>query len=599
MPDQLPPAHLLARYREPLLAHLTALYPPDQATTTLAALLQRLAAFLATYERRGDDRHPRLARLTARDAMLITYGDQVREPGRAPLATLHDWLRQHLGDAITCVHLLPFYPYSSDDGFAVIDYTRVDPNLGDWSDIERLSRAYRLMFDAVINHVSAQSAWFQAFLAGDPRYRDWFIVVDEPVDLSLVTRPRTHPLLTRFETAGGAHYVWTTFSADQIDLNFANPEVLLAILDVLLLYVARGASFLRLDAIGYLWKTIGTRCIHLPQTHRVVQLIRTVLDVVAPEVLLITETNVPHRDNISYFGDGRNEAQLVYQFPLAPLVLHAFHSGSTRYLQTWARELATPSAETAFFNFLASHDGIGVQPAIDILSPAELQALVHMTERHGGRVSYKTNSDGSLSAYELNITLMDALSDPATTPEAVAIERLLTANAIMLALAGLPGIYIHSLVGSHNDHEGLHRTGHNRAINRRKWQRQAIDAELAQPHSRAAQVLRRFLHLLRQRGTTPAFAPSAPQTVLDAPDGVFALLRATPDGSEAVVCLHNVTPRAQPVRVQPGAALEARPAVWRDLIGGVRMTPEADGTLAVELPPHAALWLWAGAGRED
>ncbi len=585
------PAAIIARYRDRLAAHLAFLYGPDTGAATLERLTARLTDFLATHGRRGDDSGRRLARLTARDAMVITYGDQVQQAGRAHLATLHDWLKTHLGDAISSVHLLPFYPYSSDDGFSVIDYTVVDPALGDWDDIQRMSRDYRLMFDAVINHISARSAWFQGFLQGDPRYRDWFIVVDEPVDLSLVTRPRTHPLLTTFETATGPHKVWTTFSTDQIDLNFANPDVLLAILDVLLLYVEKGASYLRLDAIGYLWKTIGTRSIHLPETHAAVQLIRAVMDVVAPEVLLITETNVPHRDNISYFGDGHNEAQLVYQFPLAPLVLHSFRSGSTRYLQRWARSLDTPSDDTTFFNFLASHDGIGVQPAVDILTHEEMQALVEMTQRHGGRVSFKTNSDGSQSPYELNITLMDALSDPATTPEDVAIDRFMTANAIMLSLAGMPGIYIHSLVGSHNDIEGMQRTGHNRTINRRKWQRAEIDAALTNPASRESRVLSRFLQLIRQRGTTPAFDPASPQTVLDAPDGVFGLLRMTHDGREAVVCLHNVTQETQSLRLNLRDHLRESPATLRDLLSEREAAVGEDGTLAIDLPPHATVWL--------
>lgn len=585
------PAEIIARYRDRLAEQLAFLYGPTTGAATLEQLTARLTDFLATHGRRGDDSERRLARLTARDAMVITYGDQVQQADRAHLATLHDWLKTHLGDAISSVHLLPFYPYSSDDGFSVIDYTMVDPALGTWDDIERMSQDYRLMFDAVINHISAQSAWFQGFLRGDPAYQDWFIVVDEPVDLSLVTRPRTHPLLTTFETATGPHKVWTTFSTDQIDLNFANPDVLLAILDVLLLYVAKGASYLRLDAIGYLWKTIGTRSIHLPETHTAVQLIRTVMDVVAPDLILITETNVPHRDNISYFGDGHNEAQLVYQFPLAPLVLHSFRSGSTRHLQNWARALATPSDDTTFFNFLASHDGIGVQPAVDILTHEELQALVEMTQRHGGRVSFKTNSDGSQSPYELNITLMDALSDPATTPEDTAIDRFMTANAIMLSLAGLPGIYIHSLVGSHNDIEGVQRTGHNRTINRRKWQRAEIDAALAKPESREARVLSRYLHLIRRRGMTRVFDPASPQTVLDAPDGVFALLRSTPDGREAVVCLHNVTHESQQVRVHLRDHLRESSTTLRDLLSEREAAVGADGMLAIDLPPHATLWL--------
>lgn len=571
---------LPAEVQDKLRDYLAFMYGTEQGVATWARLRERLQRFAVEYPALRGERPQRAEGLLARDAMLITYGDQVSEPGRAPLATLDTWLAEHLGDTISSVHLLPFYPYSSDDGFSVIDYDVVDPQLGDWEDIGRLARAYRLMFDAVVNHVSAHSAWFEGFLAGDERYADYFITVDQPRDLSTVTRPRTHPLLTTFETAGGPHRVWTTFSTDQIDLNFGNPDVLLAVVDVLLLYAAHGAAYIRLDAIGYMWKQIGTSCIHLPEVHTAVKLFRSVYDAVAPEILLITETNVPHRDNISYFGNGDDEAQLVYQFPLAPLVLNAFQTGSTRHLSGWAAGLETPSEHVTFFNFLASHDGIGVMPASGILSPAEIDALVAQTLQHGGRVGYKTNSDGSQSAYELNITLMDMLSDPQTTTPDEAIDRFMTAQAIMLSLRGLPGIYVHSLVGSHNNLAGMAQTGHNRTINRQKWQRAEIDARLADPQAHEARVLARYLELLRARSSSPAFDVAAGQRVLPAGAGLFAVERTAP-GGERVVCLHNVS--ATPQSYAPKGGTSAS----RDIITGAAF----DAAGAVEVAPYASLWL--------
>lgn len=570
------PAEIQDRLRD----QLAFLYGAEAGSATWAKLRERLVRFGAEYPALRGGSPMRAGELRARDAMLITYGDQVSEAGRPPLATLDAWLAEHLGDAISSVHVLPFYPYSSDDGFSVIDYSVVDPGLGDWDDIERLRRSYRLMFDAVINHISAESAWFQGFLAGDQRYAEWFLVLDEPVDLSTVTRPRIHPLLTTFETATGPHRVWTTFSADQIDLNFGNPEVLLAIVDVLLLYAARGASYIRLDAIGYLWKRIGTSCIHLPEAHAAVKLFRSVYDAVAPHMILITETNVPHRDNIGYFGNGDDEAQLVYQFPLAPLVLNAFQTGSSRHLSGWASGLETPSPGVTFFNFLASHDGIGVMPAAGILSREEIDALVAQTLRHGGRVGYKTNSDGSQSAYELNITLMDMLSDPQTTPPNEALDRFMTAQAIMLALRGLPGIYIHSMVGSHNDAQGMAQTGHNRTINRRKWQRAEIDARLSDPDAYEARVLGRYRELLRARASSPAFDVAAEQQILAAGDALFAIQRSAP-GGERVVCLHNVSGAPQRwIPAPEGGAL-------RDIITGAIY----DAVAPVQLAPYTSLWL--------
>src|SRR5215211_1459053 len=336
-------------------SHLIALYGQPLGDETL----ERLRAILNDYpslrpaQGSGD-------LLSERDSVLITYADQIREPDTFPLQTLTRFCEQSISGLVNSVHLLPFYPYSSDDGFSVIDYRAVNPEFGTWEHISQLSQTFRLMFDAVINHASVQHEWFQAFLRNESAYREYFVTVEGNPDLSQVVRPRALPLLTIFETSSGPKRVWTTFSADQVDLNFKNPDVLLQIIDTLLFYVSYEAQLIRLDAIAYLWKEVGTSCIHLPQTHRIIRLFRAVLDLVAPHVLLITETNVPHQDNISYFGNGSDEAQMVYNFALPPLVLHTLYTGNSRILSQWAAALTLPSSQTTFFNFLASHDGIGI-----------------------------------------------------------------------------------------------------------------------------------------------------------------------------------------------------------------------------------------------
>jgi sucrose phosphorylase len=566
--------------------HLAALYGDEVGAAAYARLSAMLDAFARGNPAAAAPRPPH-ERLTQDDVVLITYGDQVREPVAAPLRTLGAVLDTALAGTVGAVHILPFYPYTSDDGFSVVDYLAVDPALGTWDDVAALRDRYRLMFDAVVNHVSASSSWFQEFLAGVEGAETRFHIVDPAADLRGVTRPRTTPLLTPFETPSGVQYVWTTFSADQIDLNFASPELLLEMTGVLLAYVARGAELIRLDAIGYLWKEPGTSCIHLPQAHRVVQLWRAVLDAVAPDVLLITETNVPHADNISYFGDGANEAQLVYQFPLAPLTLHAFATGDAARLGGWAAGLAPPTPTTTFFNFLASHDGIGVVPATGILTHEEVAALCAQVERHGGRVSYKTNPDGSTaSPYELNCTWFDALSDPAAgEPQALQVDRFVASQAIMLALQGVPGVYVHSLLGSPNDQEGFARTGRSRTLNREKWARAELEARLADPARREGAVLRRMAALLRARRAEPAFHPNAPQRVLDLGPAIFALERR-PAAAPPVTCLHNVSAAAQTV------TLQADPAARRiEIIGGATHRAAADGALTVELPPYGVAWL--------
>jgi glycosidase len=527
--------------------------------------------------------------LNQRDAILITYGDQVRAPGRLPLKSLTDFSDEFLAGLVSGIHVLPFFPYSSDDGFAVIDYRQVNPNLGDWGDIRRLGRNFRLMFDAVINHISGQSEWFQGYLHGDPRYQEYFITLNGDPDLSKVVRPRSLPLLTTVTTSLGERKVWTTFSDDQIDLNYKNPQVMLDILDLLLFYASQGAEFLRLDAIAYLWKEIGTSCIHLPQTHRIVQLFRDVFDLAAPHLEMITETNVPHEENLSYFGDGTNEAQMVYNFALPPLVMHAVHTGRAQTLSRWASGLELPSDQTTFFNFLASHDGIGLNPARGILLESEIQALIERARAHGGLVSYKRNPDGSESPYELNINYFDALSDPrADEPLEVQVDRFLLAHAVMLALIGVPGIYFHSLFGSRSWPQGVAQTGRKRSINRQKLALEELQVELIDPNSLRGRVYRRMAHLLEVRASQAAFDPTGEQRVVQANPALFCLLRLSPAGDSRLLCLHNFSPHRQLARIDLSAFTD-QPAV--DLIGGNQVNA---GSQDLELQPYQAVWLKLG-----
>jgi sucrose phosphorylase len=564
-----------------LLEHL---YGADAARTILPRLVRILDAHRS--RKTGSEQRAARADFSGRDSILITYGDQVREPGVKPLRSLAEFAEQHLAGVVSAIHLLPFYPASSDDGFSVKDYLAVDSALGDWSDIARLRERFDLMFDAVFNHLSAQSQWFQRFLQDDPNYRDYFVTVEGEPDLSRVVRPRALPLLTVFQTAAGPRKVWTTFSADQVDLNARNPEVLLALIEVLLFYVARGARFIRLDAIAYLWKEIGTSCIHRPQTHRIIQLMRAVLDDVAPGVLLLTETNVPHAENLSYFGDGANEAQLVYNFALPPLVLHTLSSANAETLNRWVQSLALPSDRVTFFNFLASHDGIGLNPVRGILSQPELDGLVERAQAHGGFISYKHNADGSKSPYELNINYFDALSNPAGhEPIDTQIQRFLVAQAIMLSLAGVPGIYFHSLFGSRGDRAGADASGIPRRINRQRLSRSELELDLASPPSLRARIFSPYCELLNLRRSHPAFDPRGRQEVVECDPRVFALLRASPDGPGRALCLHNVSDESVSLSVQLTG--EAK----NQLAGSVA---DSDGQIRRTLQPYEVAWLTGG-----
>ncbi|MGQ9903943.1 MAG: alpha-amylase family glycosyl hydrolase [Anaerolineae bacterium] len=566
------------RALERIQALCTAIYGPDIGQTAFAHLRNVIAAQPVVPP-------PRATALTERDAMLITYGDHVREAGQAPLSTLATFCETHLSDTVSAIHVLPFYPYTSDDGFAVTDYRAVRPDLGAWDDIARLGARFRLMFDAVVNHVSSRSAWFQAYLRGEAPYRDYFITVEGTPDLSQVVRPRALPLLTTVDTAEGPRKVWTTFSEDQIDLNYANPAVLAEMVDLLLFYAGRGAAFIRLDAIAYLWKEIGTPCIHLPNTHRVVQLFRAALDAVAPHVRLITETNVPHAENLSYFGDGENEAQLVYNFALPPLVLHTLQTGDARALSAWASTLRLPSPHTTFLNFLASHDGIGLNPARGILTDRQIADLVDRAQMAGGFVGEKSNPDGSRSPYELNINYFDALSAGAMD-EQQTIQRFIAAHAILCALVGMPAIYFHSLFGSRGWPEGVSTLGHKRAINRQKLERTDVERELGQAGSRRARIFFGLKRLLRARAQSTAFHPHGQQQVIEAGPAVFALLRRAADDSQRAICLVNVSPHPQSARMQ-WRELLGRQDRARELIDDTWLSP---GGSTIELAPYEARW---------
>jgi sucrose phosphorylase len=571
--------------------HLAALYG-ESAATQMRPLVEALMTRHATSAAQAQP--PRRSwPLTERDVLLITYPDQVREPGARPLQTLSEFCETHARDVVSGIHLLPFYPWSSDDGFAVKDYFAVDPAFGSWQDVLRLGRSFDLMIDAVFNHLSVQGEWFGRFLRDEPEFHDFFVTIEGDPDLSQVVRPRALPLLTEFQTARGPRRVWTTFSADQADLNFKNPRVLLAVLEALLFYASQGARFIRLDAIAFLWKEMGTTCLHLPQAHAVVQLMRAVLDEAAPHVLLVTETNVPQAENVSYFGDGMNEAQLVYNFALPPLVLHSFATGNAAKLTRWAQSLALPSARVTFFNFLASHDGIGLNPARGILNEAEIDALVRRTLEHGGWISYKDMPDGSRWPYEMNINYLDALSNPAERePAAWAARKFLTAHAILLSLQGVPGIYFHSMFGSRGDRAGAQAGGIPRRINREKLDRFRLEEQLHQARSLRRCVWRGFQKLLRIRRAQGAFHPQAAQRVLAMNERVFAVCRISPEKESRVFCLHNVS--AQPVSATSLLAEAASAGTWTDLLTGRRYEAGGSGRPAIELAGYQTLWLRAG-----
>lgn len=518
-------------------------------------------------------------------AVLITYGNSVRNGDEVSLKVLKRFLEKHVTDSVNTVHILPFYPYSSDDGFSVIDYRAVHSALGKWRDIQEVGQHYRLMFDLVLNHVSRKSRWFADYVSDIAPWRNFFIEMDPDEDLSAVVRPRSLPLLTPVQTRHGARHLWTTFSADQMDLDFSNPDVLFEFFDILLFYIANGATIIRLDAIAYLWKQVGSSCIHLPQTHEVVKLMRELLGMIAPEVVLLTETNVPHEENISYFGDG-DEAQMVYQFSLPPLLMHALQTGNAGYLTQWASALGNIPAGCTYFNFTASHDGVGVRPLQGIIPPEELDRLIARVKELGGYVSMKANSDGSESPYELNITYFDALGDDAATVSEQHIERFLCSQTIAMELKGVPAVYLHSLTATRNDQEGVEKTGRARSINRRQWEEQELEALLQDPSTHHARVFREYTRRLRIRGLHDVFHPDAEQQVLDLGPELFVVVRT--QGDNRMFCMSNVTDQYKEVVTDEQLADLSSAGSAGDLLTGRRYMGERK---VIDLQPYQTVWL--------
>ena len=568
---------------------LTRIYPAGDQS----ALARRvIAAFWpeGTHPRRRP-RKPGNTLWSQGDALLITYGDSIIDGSHKPLDLLHDFLLDHLRGVVNGVHILPFFPYTTDDGFAVTDFRRVNPSLGDWADISRIGGAFHLMSDLVLNHVSSQGTWFNAYLQGQAPYDRFFFEASPDADLSGVVRPRTSPLLREVETASGTRHVWCTFSHDQVDLDFRNPEVLLEILRIIRLHVDHGVRTIRLDAVAFLWKEIGTPSIHMPQTHAVIQLLRVLADFAAETIILLTETNVPKAENLSYFGQ-RNEAHSIYNFPLPPLICHAMMSGSARYLRAWQRAMPPAPLGCAYLNFTASHDGIGMRPAEGLLPGDEIVRMIETIRDLGGLVSMRALPGGGESVYEVNTSYFSAMAGTFAGRDAHHIARFVCSQTIVMSLEGIPAFYIHSMLATPNDHEGVERRGMNRAINRHRWDYPALRAKLADPESEQSRVLATLSERLRLRAIQPAFHPNATQFTLQLDERVLGVWRQSLDRSQSIFALHNVS--GETVALSTDALNLIADEAWRDVLSGEEIDADA---AEITLAPYQCRWITNAADR--
>lgn len=564
--------------------HLRLIYKDITLTASIADISQQLISLMRL---NNVDHTPKqfVNHWDQADAIMITYADSLLSESEKPLDTLKNFLDEYCADAINGVHILPFFPYSSDDGFSVIDFSSVNEGLGDWSNIQSISSSYKLMSDLVINHCSARSKWFENFQKQIDPGKDFFFTCEPGDDVSQVVRPRTNRLLYPVDTANGIKYVWCTFSHDQVDLDFSNPEVLKKFIEIIRYYLDMGVKIFRLDAVAFLWKKVGSSSINLPETHELVRLIRTLIEHAQSDAVIITETNIPNIENMSYFGN-QNEAHWIYNFSLPPLLVNCLLTGNSQHIRQWLMSMPAAINGTSYFNFIASHDGIGLRPLEGLISNDEEQAMIATLQKFGGKISWRAISDNESKPYEINIALYDALKGSIKGEDQYNFVRFICAHQIMLGLQGVPAFYVHSLLATGNDYQRYFNSGHNRCINRHKWQYEELKPLLDNPQTEHHQVFYKLKDLIQLRAKQAAFHPNAEQYVLYLGDGFVGFSRNTVDKSQIIYCISNITDEQQILPINSINLAYGRKFI--DLI--------SDEPLAVELEylsfqPYQTVWL--------
>ena len=563
-----------------ILNHLEILYPDDNTGTITENIVNcmNFETYIAEVKY-----HCNL--WDEKDIITITYGDSIINDDELPLTTLHGFLDDYIRGISNIIHILPFFPYSSDDGFSIINYSEVNQSLGDWSDISSIGSHYSLMADLVINHCSSRSVWFDNFKQNKHPGADYFIECDADTDVTKVVRPRTSPLLRKTETLSGTKYVWCTFSHDQIDLNFKNPDVLIAFIKIIKLYIDYGVRVFRLDAVAFLWKQADSSCINLTETHEVIRLLRLIIEHYAPNTIIITETNIPNRENLSYFGNA-NEAHLIYNFSLPPLLLYTMLSGSSRLLKQWMMSMPPAQNGTSYYNFIASHDGIGLRPVEGILSDKEISNLTDTIQHFGGEVSWRTISNGDQKPYELNITLLDAMKGTFEGEDQYQIERFVCTHAIMLALEGIPAFYIHSLLATQNDYKKMDLSSNKRAINRHNWDYSGLIEILEDENTINHRIFSNLKNIISIRKDQKAFHPNATQFTLHLDESLFAFWRQSQDRQQSIFCIHNISNKDCSIALRDINMIELDN--WRDLISGYKYL---DYRETISLKPYEFVWI--------
>ncbi len=487
--------------------------------------------------------------ISEKTSLIICYGDAVYSNEKGSIKVFQSFFQKNLKKYFDTIHFLPFYPSSSDSGFAVKDHYKIEKRIGNWSDLKRISKYNNIMADIVINHSSARGLWFKNFLKRKKPGKDYFLTVNSKFNTSKVVRPRDHELLKKIKIFDKSDYLWRTFSPDQIDLNFKNPSVLLRFIKIMIHLINNGITIFRLDAIAYLWKENGSKCINLRQTHEIIKLLRIISNHLNVETIIITETNLPEKENLSYFGKN-DEANWIYNFSLPPLLIHAFLFENNSYLNKWSKNLPVAKFGNNYLNFIASHDGIGIRPTEGILNNKSLNNFLKRLKKNGSKFSYRKVHNKSKKVYEANITVFDALKKSDYDPKGkFFLERYVAAHAIMISFEGIPAIYFNSLFGKSNDEAKYIITGNNRDVNRYKWNYKNIIRKLSDNKTKQSIFYSNIANLLSIRRKQKAFHPNGKRYNINLGSKLFCFKRLSLDKKQLIICITNLSSKNQTTKL--------------------------------------------------
>ena len=472
-------------------------------------------------------------------SVLITYADSIYKNGEPTLITLRDLLSNHFGSLSRVVHILPFLKSSSDGGFAVSSYDSLEEKFGDWNDLKSISKNHVLMADLVLNHVSSSHQWVQQFIKSqEPGISNVFLP-EQNLDWSNVVRPRSSSLFSQINTENGLKQVWTTFGPDQIDLNWQNPKMVLEFLNLIISYVSNGIRWLRLDAVGFIWKESGTTCLHLPKAHSIVKILRILLNNLLDDGVLITETNVPQKENLSYLIPD-DEAHMAYNFPLPPLLLEAIITSRADILNSWIFDWPILPEDTTLFNFTASHDGVGLRALEGLMNEQRIKDLLINCEKRGGLVSHRRLSNGDDKPYELNISWWSAMEDSSRDSNRFQFERFILTQLLVMALKGVPAFYLPALLASENDIKSFSMTGQRRDLNREKFKSDNLLSVLNNPESYANKNIKYLRNAMDVRSKLKQFHPCSEMECLSKGRSDIVVIKRG-KGTKSVFAIHNMT----------------------------------------------------------